>query len=342
MKRCISANISPTELLQGYRYFYNKKNNIENIAKFLLTPCKLLIYQANTSLKPRSSHHPPSPSTSDMSLHSDRWVLSLVRSVTKGQSSIVSNRVTDRSATPRSIRAVERRGARPARPVPANHSRSVPLVRSVAQSDSAAAPRRQSALSFPVVGELSRYFPQRLATPRSIMSLTPSDENGVKQEQQLQRATLPELYRVQRDTTERQRIREGTPPPGSGPALKLEPEPESSENSNDFQPLMAEQSDLDPAFKVGSRDGSDESADEEQEQDGRKRRVPFLEQAVEQALCEWFADHPMFYDSADPNFKNRKMKERLLSRMGRELSMSGKCFLYLPYPAPETPPPHYS
>ena len=55
-----------------------------------------------------------------------------------------------------------------------------------------------------------------------------------------------------------------------------------------------------------------------------KKKVPELEPAVEQAICEWFADHPLFYDMGDANFKNRQRKDRLLDQKGKELNVRGK------------------
>ncbi len=69
------------------------------------------------------------------------------------------------------------------------------------------------------------------------------------------------------------------------------------------------------------RDSSDEGGD-----DGtlKRKRFPDIPLEVEQGLCEWFSDHPSFYDMADFSFKNRQRKDRLLSQKASEINISGK------------------
>lgn len=66
---------------------------------------------------------------------------------------------------------------------------------------------------------------------------------------------------------------------------------------------------------------SDDSADGETGQ-GEKRESE-LEAQNEQALCKWFADHPLLYDLRHLKFKTHQRKDRLLDQMAKELNMTG-------------------
>ena len=102
------------------------------------------------------------------------------------------------------------------------------------------------------------------------------------------------------------------PKKGKGRGKRMQPDPESDVTSAH---------DVVRETEPETRDSGDESVEQAA---FNKKKVPELEPAVEQAICEWFADHSLFYDMSDANFKNRQRKDRLLDQKGKELNMSGK------------------
>ena len=99
---------------------------------------------------------------------------------------------------------------------------------------------------------------------------------------------------------------------GKGRGKRTQPDEEPQ-----TQPDEIDNQDETQAYHSGHDSGDDEAA-------SKKKKVPELEPSVEQALCEWFADHPLFYDMSDAGFKNRQRKDRLLDQKCKELDMSGK------------------
>uniref|UniRef100_UPI0035902515 uncharacterized protein n=1 Tax=Myxine glutinosa TaxID=7769 RepID=UPI0035902515 len=110
---------------------------------------------------------------------------------------------------------------------------------------------------------------------------------------------------------------------GRGNSTQPEPDPESDvgEILAEIHLVLAMQHD--PAGDTPSeqQDAGDDLAEDETA--AKRNKMPELEPAVERALCEWFADHPMFYDLSDVSFKNRQRKDCLLDQKGTELNMRG-------------------
>jgi hypothetical protein len=113
---------------------------------------------------------------------------------------------------------------------------------------------------------------------------------------------------------------------GKGRGKKTQPvsQPESDvvEIAAEIHPVPGTQDDPAGDTPTERHDADDESADDETA--AKRNKMPELDPAVEQALCEWFADHPLFYDMSDVSFKNRQRKDRLLDQKGKELNMTGK------------------
>ena len=94
------------------------------------------------------------------------------------------------------------------------------------------------------------------------------------------------------------------PKKGKGRGKRMQPDPESDVTSAH---------DVVRETEPETQDSGDESVEQAT---FNKKKVPQLEPAVEQAICEWFADHPLFYD--------RQRKDRLLDQKSKELNMSYK------------------
>ena len=84
------------------------------------------------------------------------------------------------------------------------------------------------------------------------------------------------------------------PKKGKGRGKRMQPEPESD---------VISAHDVVRETEPETQNSGDESVEQAA---FNKKNVP-----VEQAICEWFADHPLFYDMSDANFKNRQRKDRL-------------------------------
>uniref|UniRef100_UPI00358F4CC3 uncharacterized protein n=1 Tax=Myxine glutinosa TaxID=7769 RepID=UPI00358F4CC3 len=110
---------------------------------------------------------------------------------------------------------------------------------------------------------------------------------------------------------------------GHGKSTQPEPDPECDvgEILAKIHPVPATQDD--PAWDTPTeqQDAGDDLAEDETA--AKRNKMPELEPAVEQALCEWFADHPLFYNMSDVSFKNRQRKDHLLDQKGKELNMRG-------------------
>ena len=84
------------------------------------------------------------------------------------------------------------------------------------------------------------------------------------------------------------------PKKGKGRGKRMQPEAESDVTSAH---------DVVRETEPETRDSGDESVEQAAV---NKKKVPELEPAVEQAICEWFADHSLSYDMSDANFKNQQ------------------------------------
>ena len=75
-------------------------------------------------------------------------------------------------------------------------------------------------------------------------------------------------------------------------------------------------------------DEEDTDTEEDESDDGlpsiKRRHVPNeqLSPEEEQILVEWFAEHPLFYDQTETDFKNRGKKDRLLSEKGKDFKIT--------------------
>ena len=56
----------------------------------------------------------------------------------------------------------------------------------------------------------------------------------------------------------------------------------------------------------------------------KRRHLPdTLSSEQEQALVEWFGDHPLFFDQTQKDFKNKGKKDWLLADKAKEFDMTG-------------------
>ena len=48
-----------------------------------------------------------------------------------------------------------------------------------------------------------------------------------------------------------------------------------------------------------------------------RQRLPKISAYTVQVLCEWFAEHPIFYDQSEKQFRNIGRKRRMMSEKGK-------------------------
>ena len=75
-----------------------------------------------------------------------------------------------------------------------------------------------------------------------------------------------------------------------------------------------------------AEEGAEENPEDPKGKGNKRKKVETvsLKSEDEEGVMEWYREHPMFYDNAKRDFKNKALKDRIMGDKAKELKLTSK------------------